>query len=59
MEEEKCFQFEFTGTIGGYGFVYANTEEEARERILKNDVDEIMDTWDMDIKEITNIKESK
>lgn len=54
---EKEFQFEFKGTIGGYGYVYAKTEEEALEKIKNKDYDEIMDTWDMEIKEVTKIEE--
>ncbi len=54
---EKEFQFEFKGTIGGYGYVYAKTKEEALEKIKNKDYDEIMDTWDMEIKEVTKIEE--
>ena len=57
--EEKEYRFEFMGTIGGIGFVTASNEEEARKKILDNDVDDIINTWDMEIKEITKIEEEK
>ena len=55
--KEKCYQFEFNGTIGGYGYVYAESVEQAKEKINNGDYDEIMDTWGMEIEEITKIEE--
>ena len=55
--EEKVYQFEFEGTIGGYGIVTASTEEEAKKKIINKEYDDIMDTWGMEIKEITKIEE--
>ena len=59
MSELKTYQFDFNGTISGYGIVTAKNEEEAKEKIINHDYDDIMDTWDMQIKEITNIKEEE
>lgn len=57
MGTEKSYQFDFKGTIGGYGIVTAFSKEQAREKILNGEYDDIMDTWDMEITEITDIKE--
>ena len=59
MSELKIYQFDFNGTISGYGIVTAKNEEEAKEKIINHDYDDIIDTWDMQIKEITNIKEEE
>ena len=56
--EEKVFEFNFVGTIGGYGVVAAKNKKEALEKIKNKDYDDIIDTWDMEIKEVTEIKES-
>lgn len=55
--KEKCYQFDFIATIKGYGIVYAESETEAKEKIDNNDYDEIMDTFDMEIQEVTRIEE--
>ena len=54
---EKEYVFDFKGTIGGYGIVTAGSEEEAKKKIMSNDYDDIIDTWDMEIKEVTSIRE--
>ena len=56
---EKCYQFTFKGSIGGYGIVSANSEEEAIEKIKSNDYDDIIDTFDMEIEEVTGIEEDE
>ena len=53
----KEYQFEFTASIGGYGVVYANNEEEAKEKVLDGDYEDVIDTWDMEIEEVTKIEE--
>ena len=53
----KTYQFDFIATEGGYGVVCAKTEDEARQKILKGDYDDIIDTWGLEITEITNIEE--
>lgn len=55
--KEKCYKFEFDASIKGYGLVYAETEAEARELIATKDYDEIIDTWDFEIDEVTSLKE--
>ena len=55
--KEKCYQFEFNATISGYGYVYAESVEQAEEKINNGDYDEIMDTWGIEIEEITKIEE--
>ena len=45
-EKMKCYQFEFNGTISGYGIVAE-----------QGDYDEILDTWGMKIEEITKVEE--
>ena len=55
--KEKCYQFDFNATIRGYGVVYAESIEEARARIYNKDYDEIIETYDMEIEEITSIQE--
>ena len=52
-----CYQFDFNATISGYGVVYADSIEQAKELIESNDYDDIIDTWGMKIQEITNIRE--
>ena len=53
----KTYQFDFIATEGGYGIVCAETEDEARQKILKGDYEDIIDTWNTEITEITNIEE--
>jgi hypothetical protein len=53
----KTYQFDFIATEGGYGAVCAETEDEARQKILKGDYEDIIDTWNTEITEITNIEE--
>ena len=52
----KCYQFEFDATISGYGLVYAENEEQAKELIMRGEHDEIMDTWGMEITDVTDIE---
>ena len=53
----KTYQFNFNASISGYGVVTAENEEQARELIESGDYDDIMDTFDMEIEEITSIEE--
>lgn len=55
--KEKCYQFEFNARISGYGIVYAEDELSASLKAKQGDYDEIIDTWDMEIEEITSVKE--
>lgn len=55
--KEKCYQFEFNATISGYGIVYAEDEFSASLKAEQGDYEEIMDTWGMEITEITSVKE--
>lgn len=55
--KEKCYQFEFNATISGYGIVYAEDEFSASLKAEQGDYEEIMDTWGMEITEITKIEE--
>ena len=55
--KEKCYQFEFNATERGYGYVYAKNATEAEEKIKNGEYDDIIETFDMQIEEITNIKE--
>lgn len=55
--EEKCYQFEFEGTIGGLGIVYAKNILEAREKAENNDYDDIIETWGMKVEKVTEIDE--
>ena len=57
MNNDKCFQFDFIATTSGYGVVYAKDKEQAIELINKGDYDDIIDTFDLEIQEITDIKE--
>ena len=43
MSELKIYQFDFNGTISGYGIVTAKNEEEAKEKIINHDYDDIID----------------
>lgn len=53
----KEYQFEFKATIGGYGYVTAENESKAKEKVLSGEYEDIMDTWDMDIIEVTKVEE--
>lgn len=53
----KCYQFDFNATISGYGIVYASSIEEARRLAEKGEYDDIMDTYDLEIQEITGVEE--
>lgn len=55
--KEKCYQFDFKASCGGWGFVYAQNQEEAKEKIMDNEYDDIMEYYDYEIEEITRIKE--
>lgn len=55
--KEKCYQFEFNATISGYGIVYAEDEFSASLKAEQGDYDEIMDTWGMEITEVTKVEE--
>lgn len=55
--KEKCYQFYFNATISGYGYVYAESVKRAEELINSGGYDDIVDTWDMNIEEITKIEE--
>jgi len=55
----KTYQFTFNATEGGYGIVTAENEEQAKEKVLNGDYDDIMDTWDMEITEVTSIEEER
>ena len=52
----KCFKFNFDAEISGYGLVYAENEEQAKELIMRDEYDEIMDTWGMEITDVTDIE---
>lgn len=53
----KCYQFEFDATISGYGLVYAENEEQAKELVMRDEeYDDIIDTWGMEITDVTNIE---
>lgn len=55
--KEMCYGFEFSGSISGCGVVYAENPEQAKERILNRDYDDIINTWGMQIEEIVSIEE--
>lgn len=55
--KDKCYQFDFTATIRGYGYVYAENVDRAKELINNNDYDDIVDTWDLKIEEVNRIEE--
>lgn len=55
---DKTYQFDFKGTIGGYGVVSAKNEEEAKKKVQSGEYDDIIDTWDLEITEITSIEEN-
>jgi hypothetical protein len=53
----KCFKFEFTGTLKGLGIIYAEDIKQAKEGAINGEYDDIIDTWGMEIEEITEIEE--
>lgn len=53
----KCYQFEFNAKQSGYGIVYAEDIEKARELINNNEYDDIIDNWGFELEEIIDIKE--
>lgn len=55
--KEKCYIFDFNASLQGYGTVYAESQEKAIEKVLNNEYDEIIDTYDITIEEITKIEE--
>lgn len=56
-EKMKCYQFEFNATISGYGIVYAEDEQKALIEAQQGNYDDILDTLNMNIEEITKIEE--
>ena len=56
-ENKKKYQFDFIGQFQGYGTVYANSEEEAKNLIQQNRYNNIIKTSDMEVKNILNIIE--
>ena len=54
----KCFKFEFKATINGYGIIYAEDIEQAEEGLKNGEYDDILDTWGMEIEEVTEIEEN-
>lgn len=54
----KCFKFEFKATIGGLGIIYAEDIKQAEIMAKNNEYDDIIDTWGMEIEEITEIEEN-
>ena len=55
--ELQCYKFDFNATISGYGIVYARGIEEARRLAENGEYDDIMDTYNMEIQEITGVEE--
>ena len=53
----KCFKFEFKATIRGLGIIYSEDIKQAKFDILDDEYDDIIDTWGMEIEEITEIEE--
>lgn len=56
-QKMKCYQFEFNATVSGYGIVYAEDKQKALIEAQRGNYDDILDTWDMEIEEITKIEE--
>lgn len=56
--ELKCFKFEFRATLKGVGIIYAEDIKQAEIMAKNNEYDDIIDTWGMEIEEITEIEES-
>lgn len=53
----KTFKFDFIATERGYGVVCADTVEEAKAKIMNDEYEDIIDTFDMYITEILDIVE--
>ena len=56
IEPDICYQFEFMGTTSGFGIVYARNKEEAIEKIQCNEIDDIIDTFGIEVTNITSIE---
>lgn len=54
----KCFKFEFRATLNGLGIIYAEDIKQAEIMAKNNEYDDIIDTWNMEIEEITEIEEN-
>ena len=55
--KEKCFKFEFIGSVKGHGYVYAETLEQAKELIQYKDEDVTIENFDFEIEDIIKIEE--
>lgn len=55
--KEKCYQVEFNASISGIAIVYAEDEFSASLKVEQNDYDDIVDTFDMQIEEVVNVRE--
>ena len=53
----KCYHFEFEATIQGHGIIYAEDRETALAELNENKYDDILDTWGMEITDITRMEE--
>ena len=42
---QKCYQFTRSATYTEFGYVYANDEEEALQKVRDDDYGDIVDTW--------------
>ena len=56
-DKYKTYQFDFDASVKGYGIVTARNEEQARELLEQGEYDDIIETFDMEIEEITGIRE--
>lgn len=56
-EEERCFVFDFEASTRGYGIVYARTQEEAEAKVREGDYDDIIETYGLQIEDVTKIEE--
>lgn len=56
IEPDICYQFEFIGTTSGFGIVYARNKEEAIAKIKNGDIDDIIDTFGIEVTDVTNIE---
>jgi len=52
----KIYNFEFEGTIKGRGYVYAEDEFSASLKASQGDYEEVEDTWDLEIENITKVE---
>lgn len=53
----KPFRFNFSATIDGMGIIYAEDIKQATEGAINGEYDDIIDTWNLKIEEITEIEE--